>query len=409
MTETIWQIQALAATVLAIAVAYATAGLALKGGLIGLPNTTSRLGSIDGLRGFLALGVFVHHFVVWTRVLEGHAWEAPSSHIFNNAGQASVALFFMVTGALFYDKISLTGRPVSWPVLYVSRLFRLVPLYWFAVAIVFAIVLLRTGLPLRELFKSPSVLVDWLTFQGMPDIAGAGAGQIVAFVPWTLRYEWLFYLSLPLVYGGIILARRTALPAFIVPCGIVALGLVLRGRVIHGWQTVFIAAFGLGMLSIELARHGNLADRLRSPLASYVGSAALAADYIGFSGAFGIPQIVLLSLFFAPVVAGNTYFSVLDRPNSRVLGDASYSIYLLHGIILSIAMTEILPWLHLTPGSGYWPAIWALLPVLACVLVWTSIATFASIERPAIELGRRLAANFGNTRAFELTPRVERR
>jgi peptidoglycan/LPS O-acetylase OafA/YrhL len=51
-------------------------------------------------------------------------------------GPFGVSMFFMITGYLFYSQLLKgKGRP-NWKKLYIGRVFRIIPLYWFAVALV---------------------------------------------------------------------------------------------------------------------------------------------------------------------------------------------------------------------------------------------------------------------------------
>src|SRR5207302_5329977 len=102
-----------------------------------VPPASGRFTSLDGLRGYLAFGVFIHHGSVWYIFLHTSEWNVPPSYVYTNIGQASVALFFMITGFLFWSKL-LRGHeePINWYRLYLSRLLRLVPLYTLAVTLV---------------------------------------------------------------------------------------------------------------------------------------------------------------------------------------------------------------------------------------------------------------------------------
>jgi len=64
------------------------------------PN--DRFESLDGLRGLLAISVFIHHINVWYGYLQSGNWMEPNSNLFNQLGQSSVALFFMISSFLFY-------------------------------------------------------------------------------------------------------------------------------------------------------------------------------------------------------------------------------------------------------------------------------------------------------------------
>jgi peptidoglycan/LPS O-acetylase OafA/YrhL len=98
--------------------------------------TTNRIGSFDGLRGFLALSVFFHHTAVYHDYLRTGTWQSPSSRFYLLLGPFGVSMFFMITGYLFYSQLlKQKGRP-NWKKLYIGRIFRIIPLYWFAVALV---------------------------------------------------------------------------------------------------------------------------------------------------------------------------------------------------------------------------------------------------------------------------------
>src|SRR6476661_365493 len=71
-----------------------------------LPPDERRIGCIDGLRGYLALSVLVYHAIVWMQLTRlGGSWSPPQLALFEQLGAGSVALFFMVTGLLFYPRV----------------------------------------------------------------------------------------------------------------------------------------------------------------------------------------------------------------------------------------------------------------------------------------------------------------
>ncbi|MGJ0580618.1 acyltransferase family protein, partial [Xenorhabdus bovienii] len=53
--------------------------------------------SIDGLRGFLAILVFIHHSGIWFFYINNNEWDIPDSVLMNNIGKLGVSLFFMIT------------------------------------------------------------------------------------------------------------------------------------------------------------------------------------------------------------------------------------------------------------------------------------------------------------------------
>ncbi|MCC9001654.1 MAG: acyltransferase, partial [Candidatus Competibacter sp.] len=58
-------------------------------------SATPRYPSLDGLRGYLALAVFVSHSSIWYFYLRTGTWDVPPSNVYTQLGQGSVTLFFM--------------------------------------------------------------------------------------------------------------------------------------------------------------------------------------------------------------------------------------------------------------------------------------------------------------------------
>ncbi len=99
-------------------------------------NNTGRLGSIDGIRGIMELGVLFHHYVHAYVFHVSGQWTPDHSRFYRVIGPAGVLIFFMITGFLFWTKLLDQGGRIDWRKLYISRIFRVVPLYWLAVAII---------------------------------------------------------------------------------------------------------------------------------------------------------------------------------------------------------------------------------------------------------------------------------
>ena len=159
--------------------------------------------ALDGLRGYLAFGVFLHHATLWHYYAGTSRWELPGGVPYEGFGHLCVSLFFMITSLLFVGKLlDSRGQSVDWLTLYVGRVMRIAPLYYVVVAAVFVVVAVVSGGKLRE--PVPDLLRhvgSWLGFTLflLPDVNTVPTGVIVARVTWTLAYEWLFYLTLPLL------------------------------------------------------------------------------------------------------------------------------------------------------------------------------------------------------------------
>src|SRR5579872_6442540 len=72
---------------------------------MGIEAKRHRYSSIDGLRGFLALFVFIHHASIWYFLPHIHRWGYTPYDLFNQFGSTSVAFFFMITAFLFFSKL----------------------------------------------------------------------------------------------------------------------------------------------------------------------------------------------------------------------------------------------------------------------------------------------------------------
>jgi peptidoglycan/LPS O-acetylase OafA/YrhL len=84
----------------------------------------SRFVSIDGLRGYLAFFVFIHHACVWYFYLHSGDWKIPPSKIYTHFGQTSVSFFFMITAFLFFLKLlESDNKKIDWTRLFISRIF----------------------------------------------------------------------------------------------------------------------------------------------------------------------------------------------------------------------------------------------------------------------------------------------
>ena len=184
----------------ALAIALATCFLIAK--LSRSEFIEGRYVSIDGLRGLLAFFVFLHHSCIWYFYINTGQWTTPPSYFYTQLGQSSVIIFFMITGFLFFSKlIDARSRDIDWQRLFVSRVLRLTPLYIFAVFIVLSIVLYLGKGSINQTVSATSFdLAQWLSFTifGAPNINNTDTGNIMAYVYWTLPYEWSFYLALPL-------------------------------------------------------------------------------------------------------------------------------------------------------------------------------------------------------------------
>lgn len=345
----------------------------------------SRFAGIDGLRGYLAFGVFVHHSIITWIFLQTGAIDLPPSNFYSQLGQGSVALFFMITGFLFWDRLLTHGRQHDWLAFAVSRLFRLYPLYLPLMLAVFISVFCLQGWELKDsVTQLIGQTLAWLVFD-RPDVNQYHqTGMLISNVTWTLGYEVFFYLALPLA-AMLFIYRGGWMQTVLCLIGIYALYQVVGWE--HSLKKHFLAGFLGGIAAAYWIRRPQWVAWSLSPLAGIIALLALAIAFTVFNRAFNLGALLLLSLFFVIVASGNTLFGALRPRSIRWLGEISYSTYLLHGFVLWILLQRLPPALHLDARQA-----WVFLPLLAvcsCLLVIISSLTYQYIEKPGIDAGRK--------------------
>jgi peptidoglycan/LPS O-acetylase OafA/YrhL len=359
-----------------------------------LPPEKRRIGCLDGLRGYLALSVFIHHFIIWLQVTRlGGSWRPPSINLFNQFGDGGVALFFMITGTLFYPRVLAGFRACSWSATYITRAFRIVPLVVFSVAVITAIIAARTGRGLDRAY--PVAAAKWISTWGEPPLLGYPDSAILnAGVLWSLSYEWLFYLF---VLPACALTRdltRGKLQSWAMPPALLCFSFTAQAFQISIPLLTVLPHFAIGMLAYEIQQREDIARLFRTPLMTAIGLAALAIGAIAFPTAYSFPALPLFAVFFVSVACGNDFGGLLKVKGALVLGECSYGIYLLHGTLLSLWFVDAS---GLTSSLAT-PLAPILLPFVVAPVVLAASVTFLAVERPGIRIGYRVAAHWRTRR-----------
>jgi peptidoglycan/LPS O-acetylase OafA/YrhL len=277
----------------------------------------ARNAAIDGLRGILAFGVFVHHASIWFVFLKTGVWDVPESRLFAHLGQTTVTLFFMITGYLFFARIlGQDRRVINWYGLYRSRVLRIVPLY---------VVVMLTALGVIALLRYSS----WVTPTGALWANKSLLGLYTAGVTWTLAYEWKFYFAVPLLSALVLYRPSWRWVVF----GVVML---LLTKAYRAWDIHAFSFLG-GMGAAYLARQSWLPVFARSAWAQLAALAGLVGVVAFFDTAYAVVPTVLLGLVFCLVANGTDFWGLLSTRLARAFGEITYSVYLLHGPLLFVA------------------------------------------------------------------------
>lgn len=358
--------------------------------------STSRTVTIDGLRGYLAVGVFIHHAVIYYRYLQEGIWDNPPSNLYRQLGPIDVSLFFMITGYLFWRKIiSSQGRP-GWISLFIGRAYRIGPVYFFMTAIMLLIIAIETQFtlqePLEKVLREIAPLLLFGIFEPGHVINGFnGPRAITAAVTWTLRYEWVFYLII-LPVSAIFARNRKHHLIY----AVTVLVLCLTSSMLKNGSSnsLLLAAFYIGMVCASLEANEyvmQISDQTMSTIA------AICLWFVFFEPipTFKTVQTVLSGVAFFVIVNGCSLFGLLNNKSAQRLGEISYGIYLLQGVVLftfaQIPMVRTIA--TLTPFN-----YWVFILVEAITLTTLAFYAYYFIEKPSIASGKRLILRINKNR-----------
>ena len=348
----------------------------------------SRISSVDGLRGFLAFAVFFHHAVMYHTYVSLGAWRDPP-HFYQMLGELGVCLFFIITGYLFWGKILRENGKPNWFKLYGGRLFRIAPAYFVAVSIMLVLVACRTGFVLnvsvRDLFIE---IIKWLAIGvngGGPNVNGYADTSLLTFgVTWTLSSEWKFYISL-LVLAFAARRSRLHLPLVLIGLSLTLTYAFFRPDPTQAALSVRASLFLFGMLAASLESR-KLTVSLPQPVLSVLVTVILGALLWIFPTAYAGLPVLFLGIVFLLIISGGSMFGLLSSRPARRVGDVSYSIYLMQGLIVNLLFT--LPSVRsfsMQSPADYWVTMFG----CTAVLLLTSTMTYVFVERTGINVGKR--------------------
>jgi peptidoglycan/LPS O-acetylase OafA/YrhL len=277
---------------------------------------------------------------------------------------------------------------MHWTRLYQNRLFRIAPMYLFTVLAMLLIVFVATDFTLNEPAAAVfAAVLQWLALgivNLQPDVNGYPATRVIASVTWTISYEWAFY-------GSLLLTAYFARGRAHLLLVSIAWALCLMVRTAFKIDTLgFVALFLSGMMVASAIHAGWVArwpDRVTSALAvACLALIFLVAPLVGHPlGGYGTGATVLLTICFYFICSGASLFGLLATRAARRLGNVSYSMYLLQGVVLTIVFANpAVRSYALAAPENYW------LAGLLCsvVLITVSCLTYAFIELPCMQFGK---------------------
>jgi len=324
-----------------------------------------QINSVQILRAVAALLVFAFHYF---GALENDFGLFDANPF--PVGAFGVDIFFVVSGFIICYA---SQNEASARVFFIKRLCRIVPLYWLLTLGVFAIALFAPSL-LNSTTADWGNLVKSLLF--IPYQKENGLLQPILYLGWTLNYEMFFYLIFAL---SIATGRFRIWVCMSVILGLVALGDITRPESDIGrfYTDGVMLNFVWGCLAYLFWYNAPaLCNRLTWmwPVGVVL---LLAQNFIQLpltrEFTYGLPSmLLLLGLLPVRMPEGRTWQFV------KQMGDASYSLYLVHPYIIQVAVKLVLPLLGVTALS-----IALTSTVVVVVTISASLLLFKLFEKPS--------------------------
>lgn len=343
--------------------------------------------TIDGLRGYLAFCVFLHHACIYYYFFPTWNWATPPQNLYTHFGQTSVSLFFMITGFLFFNKlIESRQRKVDWFSFYITRIMRLYPLYLLVLSVMIYIVYVMSNFERMDKFSDLFFQIkDWFFFGviNTPSINGyKETTGIMASVIWSIRYEWLFYFSLPIL-SLFFFKQRPSIYVILIS-GLVCYYLYNEYTTVHFHFLSFLS----GLIAAILIRFDKIKKFTTHFICSLIAITCLVCTVYFFNSAYSIIPLLLTSFAFIIIACGNSLFGLLTLKASKYLGQLSYSIYLLHTTLLFIVFRVFIGMEASSKFSLF--EYWTLILGLGILLISISFLTYYKIELPSLNSAKLL-------------------
>ena len=376
-----------------------------------LPAPRGRLRSLDGLRGVAALIVLVHHSLLTipafaapyfdggaNRTVGTWEWWVTHTplHLFWE-GTGAVYVFFILSGMVLTLPV-LKAAAFSWKAYYPQRLVRLYVPIWAAVAFAVATILLvpRTTEMASAWIRDRPMDVSKLAIARDLTLVTENGG--LASPLWSLQWEILFSLLLPLFVLIAVKTRRFAVPMIALCVAVIAVG---GAEEWVRFMPMFLIGALLATMLPRLARIKDSIDaRRRSNLiwavAAAAGLALLVAKWLLLPADVSTPVRVavfgLTAVGAVLVVLVAAYWGwarrLLETRLVQWLGAISFSLYLTHEpIVIASAY-------FFGPGQG----VLAILVAIPASLIVAQLF-FLAVERPSHILAKRVGRRFAPARA----------
>ena len=369
-----------------------------------IPNSR-RLAELDSIRGLAALTVLIHHilltFPIFFKDNKNDALPmlvrllkySPLHIIW--AGHEAVILFFVLSGFVLFLPFKEKREPP--PHSFILK--RICRIWLPCLFCIFAVVVVnRLGLD-----RNPSVDPPFTAMAILSSVVLIGLNGDAIYAPlWSLIHEMRISIMFPWLAPFILKARAWITIALSIAASVLAFLLMRTFQESGATRTdslvqslSFLPAFATGML---LAKYQNHVVTAYTRLSSTVKIGIFAVAVLLYTAPFGIflrlpkmqgflwgwATVIGAAAFIIVAVGSDKTRKLLLLAPIRFLGTVSYSLYLLHGIALALAVHYLSPVMPM----------WSVMAVGGIGSIAMAGIGYELIEGPSI----RLAQKFGKQR-----------
>ncbi len=333
---------------------------------------------IQLLRGIAALLVVFYHAT-------SNAKEIFNKTFFFNFflfGGAGVDIFFVLSGFIItYTSLKYIGHFNNLPSFLRRRFVRIYPAYWIIITLLLiAQLLLPSFYKTHYNFTFNNLISTYLLFPGHTMING---------VSWTLTYELFFYLLFSLAF--IISQKKYALLAALTYGFVLILLPVFNynytnqnlwaNLVTFPMNTEFILGILAALIITGLPHKLNMLFIVGGTIIFLLNGVIIDTGFILVNNSFN--RVILFGIPSFFIITGLVNYElnkIVSVPKLLMkLGEASYSLYLLH-LPLLIAAFKMINKLNIKSNF----LIHCLSILIVCVICYTSILFYKFVEKPII-------------------------
>lgn len=350
---------------------------------------TWRLPHLDVLRGLAATWVVLFHTVFLTTP---NMVPPGLIETFVKNGGMGVTLFFVVSAFSLCLSSDRHHNEARW-IFYIRRLFRIVPLFY----AMMAVTLLRDQMAFNLSHSYSEIVANALfLFNFVPEWQTG-----IVWASWTIGVEMVFYFLFPYIWGKCDgMADAVYRVMLFLMLSVVAYAIVSyfeEGAKFWQWSFFkYLPSFLLGVLAYATWKATRDQRRSLDPTALgrmflatsiFLGAALLYSgqEFQLISGLYWQAVIFSLLAIGAALGAARGFFSI---PALRWVGKNSYSIYLVHPLII-VALQPLYSVVATKTGSGPLTFLICSFITLCCVFIISEIC-WHLIEKPSIDAGSRL-------------------